>query len=121
MVFGRRFALVMATALLALASGDVSASPPGDLKPTLRAQRLSPLILRGQRFRALERVRVTVTAADATRRKNVRASRVGSFTASFPSLLVVDKCNADLSAFAVGHRGSRAAFKLPRPLCAPQP
>lgn len=116
----RRLALPALAGMLMLGALDAGAAEQ-NLKPSLRAESSSPLVLRGQRFRAFERVRLTVTARDETRRRIVRASRGGSFTASFREV-GTDRCNSNVWALAVGHRGSTASLrlgKLPQLQCPP--
>jgi hypothetical protein len=75
-----------------------------------------PLTLRGTRFSARERVRVSVsTSVSAASR--VTATRAGSFVVSFPGLSY-DRCNG-LLAVAVGSEGSRARLTA-QPLCPPR-
>jgi hypothetical protein len=106
----------------ALTIGALDAAPAETRnKPSLRAASSSPLVLKGQRFRAFERVRLTVTAGAERKRRLVRATRDGSFIASFPGL-GIDRCNSNVWALAVGLRGSEASLrlgKLPQLQCPP--
>jgi hypothetical protein len=100
---------ILVAATLALA-GSAGATRPSDKRPLLRLTDAQPVELSGQRFRAAERVRVTVVTATTRRSRLLRASRAGAFVTTF-SELSVDRCSG-LSAVAVGAGGSRATFKL---------
>ncbi len=88
-------------------------------RPALRLVDRQPLILKGVRFKARERVRVVVEAADGEMVRVVRARVTGSFVASFGDV-VFDRCTG-LRVVATGARGSRASLKLPKPACPPPP
>jgi hypothetical protein len=112
----------LASVLVAISLGVAATSASGSeqkQRPTLRASSLSPLVLRGVRFRPLERVRLIVTVSGETRQKAVRATRIGAFTASFPSI-DVDRCLSGFGAVAVGRLSSRVILKLPQLLCPPR-
>jgi hypothetical protein len=106
--------LLAATLALAASAGATRNGP----RPVLRLTDAQPVELSGQRFRAAERVRVTVVTGATTRSRLVRAGRAGAFVATFAELSA-DRCDG-LSAVAVGGRGSRAVFKLV-PLGCPPP
>jgi hypothetical protein len=108
--------VILLAATLALA-GPAGATRSG-ARPLLRLTDARPVELTGQRFRAAERVRVTVVTGATVRSRLVRASRAGAFVATFAELSA-DRCSG-LSAVAVGGRGSRASFKLV-PLGCPPP
>lgn len=115
-----RIALLALTTALMLVTVDVGAAER-EPQPSLRVRNLSPLVLRGQQFRALERVTLTVRAGDVTKRRTVRATRKGSFTTSF-AVVTTDRCNSNIWASATGHRGSAASLrlgKLPQLQCPP--
>ena len=120
MTDGRKVALLAVVGALVLGAGDAGAVER-KLRPTLHVQSFSPLVLRGLRFQALERVRLIVSAGGVTRRRTVRATRAGLFTASFLAV-GSDRCNSDVWVSATGHRGSVASLrlgKLPQPQCPP--
>lgn len=115
-----RPALLALTTALMLVTVDVGAAQR-EPQPSLRVRSLSPLVLRGQQFRALERVTLTVRAGDVTKRRTVRATRQGSFTTSF-AVVTADRCSSNIWASATGHRGSAASLrlgKLPQLQCPP--
>jgi hypothetical protein len=99
---------ILAAATLALA-GSAGATQDGK-RPLLRLTDAQPVELSGQRFRATERVRVTVVTGTTRSSRIVRASRAGAFVTTF-SELSADRCSG-LFAVAVGAGGSRATFKL---------
>lgn len=109
-----RFALLIAATLL-FGVGFASAAPDREARLTLRDN--SPLTVRGTRFLAGERVRVTArTPAISTR--TVRARIDGTFVLSFRGV-TVDRCSVTRVA-ARGSSGSTAGLKLlPSPLCPP--
>ena len=74
---------------------------------------LAPLTVRGVRFKAWERVTVTL---DGGKRGTVRvvANRAGAFQAEFRIRL--QACRT-VTIRAVGSRGSTAVRQLPRPNC----
>jgi hypothetical protein len=115
-------ALIVVLAVLAVpaasaAGGEAAAGPAA--KPTTRRAVLAPVTgdpfrVRGSRFRAGERVRVTITptgGAGIVRR--VRAGRGGTFVLAFRG---VRACRGVHGA-ARGDRGSRAAFQFSSVRC----
>jgi hypothetical protein len=86
-------------------------------RPALQLIDRQPLTLKGSRFRARERVRVTVTLNDHAYVRWTRASRPGTFAVRFGDVHV-DRCSGFI-ARAIGNGGSRASYKLPQPLCPP--
>ena len=119
----RKLTLVVTAGLL-ITAGSVTALAAAQpdrtsAQPALRLVDRAPLTVQGRQFRALERVKVTVTvyketAAVHTRR--VKTSRAGVFTAALPEARV-DRCDA-IFIRAVGTGGSLAQLKLlPRPAC----
>jgi hypothetical protein len=111
--------LVMTVAATGLLAISIGAGQATRARPQLRVIDLAPLVVKGERFRSLERVRLTVTEDGTSVSRRVRATRRGSFSASFANI-VVDRCSSDFSAFAVGALGSRAAAKIPQPQCPPR-
>lgn len=109
--------VVLATALAGAEAGPLDAKRP---TPQLRLVSLTPLDVRGSFFRTRERVRLTLTGADLTRTRLLRASRVGSFTAAFQTVYV-HPCSSDLSITAAGALGSRASVKVGPPTDCPPP
>jgi hypothetical protein len=106
-------------ALMAIAAALVAApgAGPTDREPTLRLSSRQPPIVRGIEFKALERVRVSITAGERAT-KLIRATRRGVFVTTFPQTLVT-RCDL-VRIVAVGGRGSHAVLKiLPAPMCLP--
>jgi hypothetical protein len=120
MVAVRTLTALVATVALSIAAVDAGAAEQR-LKGSLRVESFSPLVVKGVRFRAFERVTLTVAAGGEMRRRYVRATRAGLFQASFPTL-TADRCNSDVWARAAGRLGSRASLrlgKLPQLQCPP--
>ena len=92
----------------------VSAALPASSRPQaqLRLIDAKPLTVQGTHFRARERVRVTVSSADATS-KTMRVSRRGAFVMTFPNF-AISRCDG-LTAAAVGRSGDRASLKVLQP------
>jgi hypothetical protein len=103
-------------AIAALAVAAPAATPRA--KPSLRVVDTSPLAVRGAAFHVRERVRVQVSGS-ATALRIVRASAVGTFTATFPAVFV-DRCSDSLAVVAVGTSGARASVKLVPIECPPR-
>jgi hypothetical protein len=111
--------LVLGIAALAIASS--AASRPA-APPALRLVRATPTVdLRGVRFHARERVRVTLTHSDARRTRIVRSSASGTFTVSFGPIAGFDPCNDVLFVVAIGGTGDRATLKYLGRECPPAP
>jgi hypothetical protein len=112
---------VAATIFSLGAACAVALSAPAATDATRRAKLQladrEPLTLKGSRFLARERVRVTLTVEGRPYVRWTRAGRPGIFTVRF-SEVHVDRCSGFI-ARAVGNGGSRAEFKLPQPLCPP--
>jgi hypothetical protein len=108
----------IAAALLAALLGVGSTHAAGETakRPVLRIVDRQPVTVNGVSFKARERVRVTITSGDIRRTRTIRATPRGAFTVQFD--LRLGRC-ASLSATASGSLGSRAAHKLPQPLCPP--
>jgi hypothetical protein len=104
-----RVLLILVAAAFAL-GGSAGAAQTSGSRALLRLTDTQPVKLTGLHFHSGERVRVTVVAETARRTRLVRATRAGAFVATF-SELSTDRCG-ELSAVAVGARGSRATFKL---------
>jgi hypothetical protein len=111
--------LVLVPALVTfalLAAGGGAAAPAQELppaKPTVLVGPLSPLTVRGVRFKPHERV--TVTLDGGTRgTARVTASRTGGFRAEFR--ITLRPCRT-VTIRATGSRGSKAVRQLPRPNC----
>jgi hypothetical protein len=86
-------------------------------KASLRIVDREPLTLRGENFKAGERVRISLSVP-LTERKVVRATATGSFRATFLEISVA-RCEG-VRAVAVGGAGSQATVKfLPAPACSP--
>ena len=98
-----------------LAHGD-RASPTD--RATLRLASTAPLKLRGSGFVARERIRVVVSSGGDRKTQRLRADAAGRFVVAFAEV-TVGRCDG-LSAEALGSRGSRAAVRLPHPVCPPR-
>jgi hypothetical protein len=117
----RTIATVAAFAAL-LAAGAAWAAPASrEATAALRVTSTYPLTVRGAAFKPRERVTLTVvvTASKERRVRKVTAGRLGGFTTTFTTLIVDDRC--EITATAVGARGSRATFKVPQRQCRPRP
>lgn len=77
----------------------------------------TPLVVKGSRFKAGERVKLVVTGSVSLSRV-VRASAGGRFAVTFKVSL--DRCDP-LLVRAIGTRGSRATIDLTQVACAPAP
>jgi len=97
-----------------------SASTPK--RPVLTLVKAAPFTVKGQHFKARERVQLFLSVSGATVVRSVRAGAAGSFTADFDEVAVsADRCSVGFSLRAIGAGGSRAALrppeKTPQPLC----
>lgn len=105
---------LVAASLLAVAS----AAPAAVGDPVVRIADTDPLVVRGVRFQASERVTLRVAIRGGPQETRlIRATPRGSFTATFASLRVTT-CDA-FSVRAVGWRGSRAGYVQLPPPCGP--
>ena len=98
---------------IAVGTGTRLAAPAASAPPALRVTASRPLTIQGERFKAFERVTVTV---DRTLVKHVRAGAAGGFTVIFRGISV-SRCDG-YSAAARGTRGSRASLSV-HPLACP--
>jgi hypothetical protein len=109
----RLTAALIALIALALALGVAGSAdgtrPRLDRDAKLALVTVNPLTLRGSRFLAAERIRLTVVAGGNRYVRHTTASSGGSFVQRFPAVMR-DRCSR-LLAVAVGARGSRAAIK----------
>jgi hypothetical protein len=106
-------ALIAALAVLgtsaASEAGTARPEPAATARAVLKPIAGTPFRVRGSRFRANERVRVTVTPTGRTGIvRGVRASRRGTFVLSFRGLQACQGVHDT----ARGSRGSRAAFQF---------
>ena len=109
----RRLALVAGAALLVTGLAD-AATATG---PSLRLTSTKPFVVKGSRFRAPERVLVTVTIKRQQYSRRVRTT-TGQFAVRFDSVQY-DRCNG-FTVRAVGARGDGATLKRPPlPQCLP--
>jgi len=106
--------IVLALALGVARLADGSRSEP-ERGAKLAVVTMKPLTLRGTRFLAAEKVRLTVVAGGDRFVRRTVADRGGSFSQRFLSV-TADRCNR-LLAVAVGSRGSRASIKPFQPAC----
>ena len=110
-------ALVIAV-VAATVTGSAESAAPGDETPLARPMMLvgplAPLTVRGVRFKAWERVTVTL---DGGKRgsKRVVAGRTGAFRVEF-EISMLRACQT-VTIRATGSRGSKAVRQLPRPHC----
>jgi hypothetical protein len=113
--FGVLTALVIAV-MTSVGSGEAGSGAPNEeplARPMMLVGSLAPLTVRGVRFKAWERV--TVTLDGGTRgSKRVVASRTGTFRAEFG--ITLRACRT-VTIRATGSRGSKAVRQLPRPNC----
>ena len=112
-------ALLRLAALAALALPPCAAAAAG-ARPALRLVQAQPPIVSGSHFGRGERVKVTFDVGAARYVRLVRASRIGTFSASAASGSL-DRCGDQLLVVAIGLRGDRASVKLQLPDCPPQP
>jgi hypothetical protein len=105
-------ALALALGVGSLADGSRSHPEQG---AKLAVVTMKPLTLRGTRFLAAEKVRLTVVADGNRFVRRTTADRMGAFTQRFQAA-AGDRCNR-LIAVAIGSRGSRAAIRPFQPLC----
>jgi hypothetical protein len=94
---------------------------PASLATTARAPELRlvdryPFVVRGQNFKADERVKMVLTTG-VQRSLFVRAGAGGGFTVSFGDVKIPPCTGFLVRAFGV--RGSRATIQLPAPDCLP--
>jgi hypothetical protein len=103
--------------LAAVGSGRAGSVAPREevpvAKPTMLVGPLMPLTVRGLRFKAWERVTVTLDGGSRGTAR-VLANRAGTFRAEFRIRL---RACRTVTIRAVGSRGSRAVRQLPRPDC----
>lgn len=113
--------LIVLAAVLTIGSAAGAPAASEQTTPTLRVTHTYPLTLRGAAFKAREQVTLTVKVEtmNARRVRKLTTGRLGGFTTSFPTLLGIDRC--DVTATAVGNRGSRATLKTPQLQCRPRP
>jgi len=116
-VLGLTIAVALCTTLGVSGAGAVHAKKRS---AQLQVTKLTPLEVRGSFFRARERVRLTVSYSDDQRSRVIRASRVGSFAATFQTLYL-ERCGGAVIVSAVGVRGSRARTQLTPPSVCPPP
>ena len=112
-----RTLLIALAAALALGSSSGTASGRSDANatPTLRLVRMAPLAVRGEHFRAGERVRFKVNGRQRAAR--AAANRRGAFVVTLGDR--ASRCDT-VRVLAVGSAGSRVVLKiLPSPACSP--
>lgn len=120
----RMTALIVFIACMATAA---STSAGVERKAALSLLDRDPLTIKGEGFRARERVRVHATVSDKEgasastpdpSRRVVRASATGSFRVVF-SEIALDRCNT-VRVVAIRAGGGEVVLKmLPAPMCAP--
>jgi len=102
-----RRVLMLCLAGLAILAAVFATSAFGISKPTLKAVSLQPLVVRGDGFKRLERVRILLIEPYTVVRY-VRATRAGSFAVRFDGVFV-DACTT-FAVRAHGLSGSQAAL-----------
>jgi hypothetical protein len=112
---------LVALSVLAIAGlAPSAAAPEADAKPRLILLDRSPVVVRGLRFKADERVQVSAIIRGRSRvTKSVVAGPGGVFKVRFASMRPAE-C-AFLTVIANGARGSRASFTLHPPPCGAAP
>ena len=108
---------MLATALFALTM-PVSLAAKADGAPTVRVTQYTPLVVKGEQFRASQRVVIRVTAASRTRVRAMRTSTSGTFVARFAAVSV-DRCSGGVSVVVTAADGRVAKARRPDFLCPP--
>ena len=111
---------VVLTVVAAAAVVAVAARAAGDAtaRPTIRLVDRYPFTVRGERFKASERVKVILSIESQSERSVlVTAAGGGTFTASFGEV-TIRSCKA-WGVRAIGAQGSRAVMKVLAPACMP--
>jgi hypothetical protein len=108
-------AAVASVALLATTDAGAEASGV----PTLRLAGRQNLVVRGESFRAGERVVVTAVTSLGPRQVRVRATRGGSFRTTLH--LSAQPCGRAVMVVAKGGAGSLATVRLTGSPCVPPP
>jgi hypothetical protein len=108
-----RIGLVITAALCLALLGSTASGSESRKQAKLKLTAGIPLTIRGTNFLPNERVRVTVSG-ELRRTKQVIANRSGVFLVRFQTAF--DRCS-DMTALAVGARGSRAMLKMPQLGC----
>ena len=109
-------------AVLALAAVAVAMVSRQPAHPRLALLRHDPVSVRGQGFAGRSRVLVALSVervssgARSHLTRRVRATRSGTFTATFP--VAVDRCTAWSVRASTPHRAP-ALLRGPKPMCAP--
>jgi hypothetical protein len=111
----KKIVLLFALAALLASAAAAGASVAG--RPTLRLAHFQPLSLRGEHFRAHQRVRVAVSSGEHSWTRRVTTSSSGSFTVGFGTI-AVDRCSFVATAFGAG--GVLARYKPAEPACIQQ-
>ena len=104
-----RRTLVVLALVFALGSTLGTALAAGS--PRLQTISTGPLVFRGTGFQRAERVKVRLTLSDESFLRVVRASRAGTFRATFTTA-TVGKCSTFV-VLARGNLGSRATLRHP--------
>ena len=116
----RRASLALALAALVAAVSAPAPAAPGAGPPVVRVAADDPLAIRGLRFHARERVKVSAVVFGRGRAvRTVTATTTGTFLVEFERL-EVGECDAYVIR-AVGSRGSSARFRQPLPPCGAAP
>ena len=111
--------LTFITLAVAALIGAGTAVAQGTARATLHVTVSDGIHVRGTHFRPRERIRLSVTYADATKTRVVRATATGAFASTVPEWVPYDPCVGSLVATAVGNSGDRASIKLPQRACPP--
>ena len=112
--------LVTLSVLAVVGVAPSAAAPLSEAKPRLILLDRTPVVVRGLRFKADERVRVrAIVRGRVSVTKSVVAGPGGAFNVRFASMWP-GEC-AFLTVHATGARGSRASFTLHPPPCGAAP
>jgi hypothetical protein len=99
-----------AVALSALVVGvGLGSGAPQNAK--VRLVDAAPVTLRGVDFAPSEGVKLTVVLGERKTKRNVQATRAGTFTTEFPSFRY-NRCSGSLEVRAVGSKGTRVSWEL---------
>jgi hypothetical protein len=109
MLSSMRVFVALAVASAVLASGAIAATD-SQQAPTVRLERMSPLVVSGTGFGSRSSIRVVVSWKATRLEKTVRTTSGGAFTASFSAALTVYACRAS-EILAVATNGLRATWR----------
>jgi hypothetical protein len=111
--------LLLAGLVLAAGLGPTPGRSTTTAKPVLQLVQRTPLKIQGDRFKALERVRLTAVSTAGQAVMMARSTRLGRLVATFGNYSA-PLCGR-LSVTAVGARGDRATLVVNPPPALPVP